>query len=106
MGAADSICKAVHRRTRKARAICPQSSSILDGRWTRWIWTLSETTFLLQTWGEKFAHELLGHVWGEYFGGHSAVRDTSANGRDAVNAENEVRRTDPSRGQKTEHHHD
>ena len=56
--------------------------------------------------GEKFAHELLGHVWGEYFGGHSAVRDTSANGRDAVNAENEVRRTDPSRGQKTEHHHD
>jgi RHS repeat-associated protein len=56
--------------------------------------------------GEKFAHELLGHVWGEVFGGHSAVRDTSANGRDAVNAENEVRRTDPSRGQKTEHHHD
>ena len=56
--------------------------------------------------GEKFAHELLGHVWGEVFGGHSAVYDTSANGRDAVNAENEVRRTDPARGQKTEHHHD
>jgi hypothetical protein len=56
--------------------------------------------------GEKFAHELLGHVWGEYFGGHSAVRDTAANGRDAVNAENEVRRTDPSRGQKTVHHHE
>ncbi len=56
--------------------------------------------------GEKFAHELLGHVWGEAFGGHSAVRNPGANGRDAVNSENEVRRTDPSRGQKTEHHHD
>ena len=56
--------------------------------------------------GEKFAHELLGHVWGEYFGGHNAVHDTTANGRDAVNAENEVRRTDPSRGQKTVHHHE
>jgi RHS repeat-associated protein len=52
--------------------------------------------------GEKFAHELLGHMWGEVFGG--APGGTAANKRDAVNSENEVRRTDPSRGQKTKHH--
>lgn len=42
----------------------------------------------------------------EYFGGHNAVHDTAANGRDAVNSENEVRRTDPKpySGQKTVHH--
>jgi hypothetical protein len=52
--------------------------------------------------GEKFAHELLGHMWGEVFGGHPG--GTAANKQDAVNSENEVRRTDPSRGQKTKHH--
>jgi RHS repeat-associated protein len=52
--------------------------------------------------GEKFAHELLGHEWGEVFGGHP--NGTAANKRDAINSENEVRKTDPSRGQKTRHH--
>jgi len=51
---------------------------------------------------EKFAHELLGHEWGEYFAGHP--QGTAANKRDAINSENEVRRTDPTRGQKTAHH--
>ena len=51
---------------------------------------------------EKFAHELLGHEWGEVFGGHPA--GTAANKQDAINSENEVRRTDPSQGQKTKHH--
>jgi RHS repeat-associated protein len=51
---------------------------------------------------EKFAHELLGHEWGEVFGGHPA--GSAANKQDAINSENEVRRTDPSQGQKTEHH--
>jgi RHS repeat-associated protein len=52
--------------------------------------------------GEKFAHELLGHMWGELFGGHTG--GSVANKRDSVNSENEVRRTEPSRGQKTKHH--
>jgi RHS repeat-associated protein len=52
--------------------------------------------------GEKFAHEYLGHLWGEIFGGHPG--GTAANKQDSVNSENEVRRTDPSRGQKTKHH--
>src|ERR1700688_3003646 len=38
--------------------------------------------------GEKFAHELLGHMWGEVFGG--APGGSAANKQDAVNSENEV----------------
>jgi hypothetical protein len=52
--------------------------------------------------GEKTAHELMGHVWGELIGGHPA--GTAENKQDALKAENEVRATDPSRGQKTQHH--
>ncbi len=50
---------------------------------------------------ETMAHELLGHMWGEVFGNHPA--GTAANKQDAVNAENAVRATDPSRGQKQKH---
>jgi hypothetical protein len=50
---------------------------------------------------EATGHELLGHMWGEVFGGHSA--GTAANKQDAVNAENQVRATDPTRGQKERH---
>jgi len=52
--------------------------------------------------GEKTAHELLGHVWGEMVAGHRG--GTAQNKQDSINAENEVRRTDPTRGQKTKHH--
>jgi RHS repeat-associated protein len=52
--------------------------------------------------GETFAHELLGHVWGEYFGGHPN-NGSAGNKQDAVNAENVVRRTDPTRKQKRSH---
>ena len=52
--------------------------------------------------GEKFAHELLGHLWGEVFGGHNV--GTAANKQDSIRSENEVRATDPTRGQKTKHH--
>ena len=52
---------------------------------------------------EAMAHELLGHMWGEVFGGHMA--GTAANKRDAVNSENAVRATDPTRGQKATHDH-
>jgi RHS repeat-associated protein len=52
--------------------------------------------------GEKAAHELLGHLWGDVFGGH---RDgTPENIKDALDAENAVRATDPKRGKKTHHH--
>jgi len=51
--------------------------------------------------GEKVAHEFLGHEWGEAIMGHNA--STPANAKDAIDAENAVRATDPSRGQKTEH---
>jgi RHS repeat-associated protein len=57
--------------------------------------------------GETTAHELLGHVWGELVGGHPAYPPGTENGalnkRDAVNSENAVRATDPSRGQKQNH---
>lgn len=53
--------------------------------------------------GEAMAHELLGHQWGEVFGGH--MIGTAANKQDAVNAENAVRATDPTRGQKAQHDH-
>jgi hypothetical protein len=53
--------------------------------------------------GEAMAHELLGHLWGEVFGGNMV--GTAANKQDAVNAENAVRATDPSRGQKATHDH-
>ena len=53
--------------------------------------------------GEAMAHELLGHLWGEVYGGHMA--GTAANKQDAVHAENAVRKTDPSRGQKATHDH-
>ena len=52
--------------------------------------------------GEKFAHEYLGHLWGEVIMGHEA--GTSENKQDSINSENEVRATDPTRGQKTKHH--
>jgi hypothetical protein len=51
--------------------------------------------------GETAAHELLGHLWGEVFGGHLA--GTAANKADAVMAEDAVRATDPTRGQKVTH---
>lgn len=51
--------------------------------------------------GETAAHELLGHMWGEVFGGHLA--GTAANKADAVMAEDAVRATDPTRGQKVTH---
>lgn len=51
--------------------------------------------------GEAAAHELLGHMWGEVFGGHLA--GTAANMADAVRAEDAVRATDPTRGQKVTH---
>jgi|GEM_PF-3001872 RHS repeat-associated protein len=50
---------------------------------------------------EATAHELLGHMWAELFGGQSA--GTIGNARAAVIAENEVRKTDPSRGLKITH---
>ena len=57
--------------------------------------------------GETTAHELLGHVWGELIGGHLAYPPGTANSalnkQDAVNSENVVRATDPSRGQKQNH---
>jgi hypothetical protein len=52
---------------------------------------------------EAMGHELLGHLWGEVFGGHAV--GTAANKQDAVNAENAVRATDPTRGQKATHDH-
>lgn len=52
--------------------------------------------------GEEVAHELLGHVWGEMFGGHPA--GTKANMDDALDAENDARAVDPSRKQKRRHH--
>lgn len=52
---------------------------------------------------ETTAHELLGHVWGAAFGGHAP--GTAENKQDSVNAENAVRHTDPTRGQKKDHDH-
>jgi hypothetical protein len=52
---------------------------------------------------EEFAHEVLGHIWGALFGGHDIGR---ANMRDAIGAENAVRKLDPTRGQKAiDSHH-
>lgn len=51
--------------------------------------------------GEAMAHELLGHVWGQLFGGASV--GTLGNLRESILAEDQVRRTDPSRGLKTTH---
>lgn len=51
--------------------------------------------------GETTAHELLGHLWGEVFGGHP--HGTAANKADAITAEDAVRATDPTRGQKFTH---
>jgi RHS repeat-associated protein len=54
--------------------------------------------------GEEFAHEVLGHVWGDLFGG--APAGTKGNQRDSIRAENAVRALDPTRGQKgLESHH-
>lgn len=52
--------------------------------------------------GEKTAHELLGHLWGEMIAGHTA--GTAQNKQDSLDAENAVRRLDPQRGQKKDHH--
>jgi RHS repeat-associated protein len=60
--------------------------------------------------GEKAAHEFLGHLWGEIFGGHDVAnadkKMPKANKQDALDAENAVRKTDPKRGQKTHHHNE
>ena len=52
--------------------------------------------------GAAMAHELLGHLWGEMFGGQRA--GVFGNLRESVQAENAVRATDPTRGLKTQHH--
>jgi len=52
--------------------------------------------------GEKTAHELLGHVWAAEVAGLKP--GTAEHKRATIQAENEVRRTDPTRGQKTRHH--
>ena len=52
---------------------------------------------------ETMAHELLGHAWGELIAGHVG-KGGFANKRDAVDAENAVRATDPSRGFRFGHH--
>jgi RHS repeat-associated protein len=54
--------------------------------------------------GEEFAHEVLGHIWGDMFGG--APAGTRGNMRDSIAAEDVVRALDPTRGQKAiESHH-
>jgi RHS repeat-associated protein len=54
---------------------------------------------------EEFGHEVLGHVWGEMFGG--APAGTRGNMRDSIVGEDAVRALDPTRGQKgLESHHD
>jgi RHS repeat-associated protein len=54
--------------------------------------------------GEEFGHEVLGHIWGEMFGG--ALAGTRANMRDSIAGEDAVRALDPARGQKgLESHH-
>jgi RHS repeat-associated protein len=54
--------------------------------------------------GEEFGHEVLGHIWGEMFGG--APAGTRGNMRDSIIGENAVRALDPTRGQKgVESHH-
>jgi RHS repeat-associated protein len=53
---------------------------------------------------EEFGHEVLGHIWGEMFGG--APAGTRANMRDSIAGEDAVRALDPTRGQKgLESHH-
>ena len=53
---------------------------------------------------EEFGHEVLGHIWGELNGGHTA--GSRANMRDSITGENAVRKLDPTRGQKgLESHH-
>jgi len=50
---------------------------------------------------EAAAHELLGHVWADLFGGDAA--GTLSNKKEALIAEDRVRNTDPSRGIKLRH---
>ena len=53
---------------------------------------------------EEFGHEVLGHIWGELFGG--APAGTRANMRDSIIGEDAVRALDPTHGQKgIESHH-
>jgi RHS repeat-associated protein len=53
---------------------------------------------------EEFGHEVLGHIWGDMFGG--APAGTRANMRDSIVGEDAVRALDPTRGQKgIESHH-
>ena len=53
---------------------------------------------------EEFGHEVLGHIWGEMFGGHPA--GTRGNMRDSIIGEDAVRALDPARGRKgIESHH-
>jgi len=56
---------------------------------------------------EAAAHEFLGHVWAELVGGQPAFVNhqvNPANLKEALIAEDRVRRTDPSRGIKIYHH--
>jgi RHS repeat-associated protein len=54
--------------------------------------------------GEEFAHEVLGHIWGDMLGG--APAGTRGNMRDSIESEDAVRALDPTRGQKgIESHH-
>lgn len=52
--------------------------------------------------GETMAHELLGHTWAFVVGG--AAPGSYDFVREAIWAENQVRRTDPARGLKFRHH--
>jgi hypothetical protein len=52
---------------------------------------------------EEFGHEVLGHIWGEMFGGDPAMVNghaSRANMRDSIIGEDAVRALDPARGQK------
>jgi hypothetical protein len=56
--------------------------------------------------GERWAHEVLGHAWGELKGGNPAYQDgqpNKANQRDALNAENNRRAETRDGGRKTYH---
>ena len=69
----------------------------------------TSTTRRLTGEGKEGGHEVLGHMWGEMFGGHPAMVNghaSRANMRDSIIGENAVRALDPTRGQKgLESHH-
>ena len=51
---------------------------------------------------ERFGHELLGHVWAELYG--NTAPGTPLHKAYVLHSENEVRKTDPSRGTKPSYH--